>query len=240
MMIRARWDCAQSGFVTTQHSGGCRSRIRVRFAPRPSQLAVLLFLLLWQTAALGQLAPEIGYVYPAGIQAGTSVEVTLGGYDWTPDMQLFSHDPRVKLELLGPPSSVLITEAPYWFGAKARGYAWPLPREFRARLTVAADVPPGLVRWQAANANGVSPVGVIHVGMIPDLQEAQNHAVSQVLPHLPVAVCGQIRRIEEVDRYQFVAERSGPITIELIARQLAASGNQMTLHGMLQVDDEAG
>jgi len=206
----------------------------------PRCVVVLICLLSLPATAFGQLAPEIGYVHPAGIQAGTSVEVTLGGYDWTPDMQLFCHDPRVKVELLSPPSPVLITEAPYWFGAKARGYAWPLPREFRARLTVAADVSPGLVRWQVANANGVSPVGVIHVGLVPDLRETATHGTPQILPQLPIAVSGQIRRIEEVDRYQFVAQRPGPVTIELIARQLAATGNQMTLHGMLQVDDETG
>ena len=69
------------------------------------------------TVCQAQLAPDIGYVHPAGVQAGTTIEVTLGGYDWTPDMQLFAHDPRVTLELIGPPSPVLISEPPYWFGA---------------------------------------------------------------------------------------------------------------------------
>ena len=110
-------------------------------------------------AAQAQLAPEIGYVYPAGGQVGTTTDVILGGYDWTPDMQLFVHDPRIKLEIVGPPSPVLISEPPYWFGYKARGFAWPLAREFKAKLTIPADVSPGLVKWQVANANGESPVG---------------------------------------------------------------------------------
>lgn len=187
-----------------------------------------------------QLAPEIGYVHPAGAQAGATVEVTLGGYDWTPDMQLFVHDPRIKLELLGPPTPVLISEPPYWFGAKARGYAWPLPREFKARLTVPADVPPGLVKWQVANANGVSPVGVMHIGNIPEVVEDAKRKGPQILPSLPVAVSGQIRRIEEIDRYQVRPAQSGPITIELLARQLTSPNNPMCLHGMLQVHDDAG
>ncbi|MFM9066993.1 MAG: hypothetical protein ACKOUR_06665, partial [Planctomycetota bacterium] len=114
---------------------------------------------LFAPAAQAQLAPEIGFMHPAGGRSGESVEVTLGGYDWSPDMQIFVHDPRIKVELLGPPSAVLVPEPPYWFGAKARGPAWPLPREFRARLTIPADLPEGLVRWQVANANGVSPLG---------------------------------------------------------------------------------
>ena len=155
-------------------------------------------------------------------------------------MQLFSHDPRVKLELLGPPTPVLITEAPYWFGGKARGYAWPQPREFRARVTVPADVPPGLVRWQVANANGVSPVGVIQIGAIPDVMEDAIHAGPQQLPQLPVAVSGQIRRIEEVDRYLIRPLQTGPVTLELLARQLTSPANPMALHGILQIQDDTG
>lgn len=202
--------------------------------------ALLAISVFGSANAHAQLAPEIGYLLPAGGQAGTSVEVVIGGYDWTPDTQVFVHDPRVKLELIGPPSPVLIGEPPYWFGAKARGYAWPLPREFKARLTVPADVPPGLVKWQAANANGVSPVGVLHVGSIPEVQEDPKSKGPQILPQLPVTVNGQIRRIEQIDRYQIRPTQAGPITIELLARQLTSPANPMCLHGMLQVHDDAG
>ena len=203
-------------------------------------IAIIAICLVDRATCQAQLAPEIGYVHPAGIQAGTTTEVTLGGYDWTPDMQLFSHDPRVTLELIGPPSQVLISEPPYWFGAKARGYAWPLPREFRARLTVPADVSPGFVRWQAANANGVSPVGVIHIGAVPEiLEDAARHG-PQFLPHLPVAVSGQIRRIEDVDQYRIRPTQTGPVTLELLARRLTSPANPMALHGIVRVHDDAG
>ncbi len=198
-------------------------------------LWVMVCGLLVPLSAYGQLAPEIGYVSPAGGQAGSTVDVILGGYDWTPDMQLFAHDPRIKMELLGPPSPVLVPEPPYWFGAKGRGPAWPCPREFPARLTIPADVPPGLIRWQAANANGASPVGLIHVGNTPEVVEDSKRKAAQVLPALPVTVSGQIRRIEEIDRYQFSVPKTGPVTIELIARRLNSP-----LHGMLQVRDASG
>ncbi len=204
-------------------------------------LSISLVLLCFTTVtAFAQLAPEIGYVVPGGAQAGTSVEVTLGGYDWTPDMQLFVHDPRVKLELLGPPTEVLITEPPYWFGAKARGYAWPLPREFKARLTVPAEVPPGLIRWQAANANGVSPVGWLHVTPYPEVLETPVPEGLQLLSAPPFVLSGQIRRIEEIDRFRLRPTHTGLITIELLARQLTSPANPMALHGMLQVTDDMG
>ena len=194
-----------------------------------------LALIGFSTVAQAQLAPEIGYMLPSGAKAGSTVEVTLGGYDWTPDMQLFVHDPRIKIELLGSPSGVLVPEPPYWFGAKARGPAWPCPREFKARLTIPSDVPPGLVRWQVANANGASPAEWLHVSGLPEVAEDPKRKVPQVLPPLPVAISGQIRRIEEVDRYEFRVEKTGPVTIELLARQLNSP-----LHGMLQVQDSTG
>jgi hypothetical protein len=191
-----------------------------------------------------QLAPEIGYIHPSGAQVGTTVDVTIGGYDWTPDMQLFVHDPRIKLELLGPPTPVLISDPPYWIGAKARGYAWPLPREFRARLIVPTDVAPGLVKWQVANANGVSPVGILHLGTTSEVVEQSRkpsrNTEPQILSALPVTVSGQIQRIEEIDRYQFLADRTGPVTIQLLARQLTSPTNHMSLHPMLKVHDNSG
>lgn len=185
--------------------------------------------------ATAQLAPEIGYVFPSGGQAGTTFDAVLGGYDWSPDMQIFPHDPRIKVELLGAWSPVLVPEPPYWFGAKARGPAWPLPREFAARITIPPDVPPGLIRWQVANANGGSPVGWLHVGTAPEVVEQPEHEGPQQLPSLPVTVSGQIRQIEEIDRYEFRLPAAGPVTIAVVARQLGSP-----LHGMLRVQDARG
>ncbi len=183
-------------------------------------------------AAQAQLQPEIGFVHPAGARLGTTVNVILGGYDWTPDVQLFVHDSRIKLELTGPPSPVLVPGPPYWFGAKARGPAWPLAREFPARLTIPADVRPGLIRWQVANANGASPVAVFHVGDTAEILEDAKRTVPQLLPALPITVSGQIGQIEEIDEYEFRVPKDGPVTVELVARKLGSP-----LHGIVQVHE---
>lgn len=199
-------------------------------------LALALFpVVLISANSAAQLAPEIGYLLPAGGRAGTTVDVTLGGYDWTPDMQLFVHDPRIRLELLGPPSKVLVPEPPYWFGSKARGPAWPLSREFPARLTIPADVPPGLVTWQVANANGASPPAQFFVSDCPTVRESrENPGDAQDLPSLPVAVAGQIRRIEEVDRFRFEVPRPGLVTLEVVSRRIGSP-----LHAIVRVQEAA-
>ncbi|MFO1045499.1 MAG: PPC domain-containing protein [Planctomycetaceae bacterium] len=196
---------------------------------------MLLAFVAGSSQSYGQLSPEIGFMLPSGGKAGTTVDVVIGGYDWTPDMQILVHDPRIKLEIVGKSTGVLITEPPYWFGYKARGYAWPLPREFPAKLTIPADVPSGPIRWQVANANGASPVAQFYVGSLPEIAEDPKGKGPQQLPTLPVTVSGQIRRIEEIDRYQFSVAKTGPVTIEIFARRLNSP-----LHGMLKVRDPSG
>ncbi|MFN0196687.1 MAG: PPC domain-containing protein [Planctomycetaceae bacterium] len=199
--------------------------------------------LLSPSQCFGQLAPEVGYIHPAGGKAGTVVDVVLAGYDWTPDMQYFFHDPRIQVEIIGPLTEALIPDPPYWFGKKARGSSTPLPREIAARITIPADMPAGPVRWQVANANGASAMGQFIVGHANELVEdklraeaaAQGRRVIPLLPELPVVISGRVKRIEEVDRYRFVAAKTGPVTCELFARRLGSP-----LDGVLEVYNAKG
>jgi hypothetical protein len=186
-------------------------------------------------AAFAQRAPEVGYVFPPGGPAGTTVEVKLGGYDWTPDMDFFVLDRRVQLVAEGPPGELLIPPPPYWFGAKGRLPAVPIAREVPARFVVPADCPPGVVHWQAANANGGTATGVFIVGTGREVVEDERRNGPQALETLPVTVGGRVTKIEEIDRYRFVVPRTGPVTCELTARRLGANWQ-----GCLEVRDGAG
>ena len=194
---------------------------------------LLSAVLLAQVQPAVPKAPEAGYIYPAGGKGGTTVNVQLAGFDWTPDLQFFFSDPRIKLELLGPPGPVLVAPPPYWFGPKGYITALPMPREIPARLTLPADLPPGPIRWQVANANGGSPnAGTFWIGTIPEFTEDEKAKGPQALASLPIAVHGRLGKIEEVDRYRFRAPKTGPITCELFARRLGANFN-----GILEVRD---
>jgi len=172
--------------------------------------------------ARAQKAPEVGYIFPAGGKAGTTVDVQLGGYDWTPDMEFFVHDKRTQLIPTGPPGPILIPPPPYWFGAKGRIAALPLAREVPARLVIPADLPGGPLPWQAANANGCTAAGVFILGTGREVVEDEGRTGPQPLARLPVTVSGRLLKNEEVDCYRFTAPRDGPITCELMARRLGA------------------
>ncbi|MBM3979363.1 MAG: hypothetical protein FJ304_03595 [Planctomycetes bacterium] len=198
-------------------------------------LLASLTLLALAPCAFAQKAPEAGYVYPPTGKAGTTVNVVLGVYDATPDMQFFTHDPRVKLEALGPPSALLLPPPPYWFGQKAFSGALPVSREVPAKFTIPAGFPPGPVRWQLANASGISGAGTFLVTDGTDVLEDEKGTGPQKLAPLPVAVCGRLIKIEETDRYQFRAAKAGPVTIDLTARRLGAN-----VLAALEVRDAAG
>ncbi len=184
---------------------------------------------------VGQHAPAIGYMYPPVVPAGQTTEVVLGGYDWTSDMQVFVHDPRIRLEIIGPLGSVIVPEPPYWFGKKARRTAFPLPREIKAKLTIPAEVPPGIVRWQAANANGATGTGKFVVSHTPNVNEHTSRTDPQKLESLPIVVSGQIRHISEVDEYIFTARDTGPVTCSTTARRIGSK-----LNAVLEIRDKAG
>ncbi|HUY34080.1 MAG TPA: hypothetical protein VMV69_15130 [Pirellulales bacterium] len=196
---------------------------------------VFLAAVAFSSSAFAQRIPELGYVFPPGGQAGTTVEVKLGGYDWTPDMEFFVLDRRAQLLADGPPGEILIPPPPYWFGSKGRLGAMPLPRELPARFLVPADCPPGPVYWQAANANGGTATGVFIVSSGPEIVEDERRKAPRVLAPLPVTVSGRVSKMEEVDRYRFIAPRAGPVTCELTARRLGANW-----HGCIEVRDAAG
>lgn len=186
-------------------------------------------------SAGAQVVPEIGYMFPPGGKAGETVDVVLGGYDWTADMDLFVREPRIGLTLAGPPGAVIVPEPPYWFGKKARRPPFLMPREVPAALRLPADLPAGVYRWQAANANGVSASGRFVVSHDAEIVEQRGRRAPQAIAALPATISGQVLRIAEVDRYRLTAKQGGPITCACVA---AAIGSP--LRAVIEVRDAAG
>ncbi|MEX0728674.1 MAG: hypothetical protein WD065_20545 [Planctomycetaceae bacterium] len=184
---------------------------------------------------LAQKAPQVGYVYPPVVRAGESTSVQLGGFDFTPDMQWFVHDDRVKLSITGVPGDYQFTPPPYWVGPRAGVGSLPLAREVSGWFECALSHPGGLVRWQVANANGSSQTAVVYVSHGQEILESRSRDLPQRLPALPVAVSGRLSRLTEVDVYEVVAERDGPISVDVMSRRIGAGFN-----GLLQVRDSEG
>lgn len=201
--------------------------------PRAAGLALGVLL---AGPAAAQKAPEMGYAFPAGGRIGSTVSLALGGYDWTPDMDILVHHPRVRLEITAPPGPILVPPPPYWFGPKSFSEAAPLPREFPARLVLPPDLPEGPIRWQAANANGVTATGVLYASRIPEVAEQRaRRSEAQSLATIPTVVNGRLDRIEQVDAYRIRTSTTGPVSVEAWARRLGSP-----FYACIQVVDRRG
>jgi hypothetical protein len=178
--------------------------------------------------------PEIGYIFPPGGKAGSTVEVRLGGVNWTPDLQFFVLDCRVELHTFGSLGRLQFPEPPYLIGPKAY-FPPPMARELAARIVIPPDRAPGPVRWQVANANGASQTGIFVVGNGLELVENEERSGAQLLDVLPVTVSGRLRQNEEIDSYAIHSDRDGPVTCALAARALGSPFN-----GVVEVRDAQG
>lgn len=194
-----------------------------------------ILLLADNPVALAQKSPGLGYVYPPALQAGKVHEVALGGYDFTVDMQWFVHDEQISLQTDGLPGDYHIPPPPYWFGPRSGLPAMPIPREVRGQVTIPAETPEGLVRWQVANANGSSETAVFYVSHKEEHIERRSRDLPQRLGSLPIAVSGRLSRLTEVDRYEFISDRDQIVSLELMARRLGVDMNPV-----LEVRDESG
>jgi hypothetical protein len=213
---------------------------RSRLVARP--VARLLFvnalfsmtLVAAMTPAIAQ-KPGLGYVYPPAIPAGQSSTVTLGGYDFTIDMDWFVHEDKIQLQVTGGPGEYLVPPPPFWIGPRTSLPAMPIPREVAGTIIVPAEMPAGLVRWQVANANGASETAVVYVSRANEIVENRSRDLPQKLETLPVAVSGRLSRLTEVDRYEIQLDQDQLVTVDLMARRLGSD-----INGVVQVRDEAG
>ncbi|MEZ5945117.1 MAG: PPC domain-containing protein [Planctomycetaceae bacterium] len=196
---------------------------------------LLVSIAMFPTVLAAQLAPSLGYVDPPVITIGQTTDVRMGGFDFTEDMQWFVHNDALKFEILGPRSDYHLPPPPYWVGPRASTNAFPIPREVPARITVSPDAKPGLVRWQVANANGASETACFYLSPTVPVMETRSRDLPQQISNLPVDICGRLSRLTEVDRYEFVADRDGPVSIEIMARQLGVD-----FQAVLQVHDSHG
>lgn len=201
--------------------------------------ALLVLALVAQPKPVVSVPPQIGYVYPPGAQAGQTVDVMIGGYDWTPDVRLFVRHDKVKIEFTGDAGEILMTPPPYWFGNKAGQEQPKLPRERPARITIPADLPPGPVSFQVHNASGASNAMAFHVGSVPEVIEPERHLGPIELPSLPAVANGRLTRITEIDEYGFTATAPGLITCKLedrVGQPFNGAFKVRDAHGNVLVD----
>lgn len=188
---------------------------------RPTRMLLSLLAILGATPALAE-PPDTSYIFPAGAQRGTRVQVRIGGF------YLYERTP---FELIGPgiagPAEIERIPTKWFEGPVIKQPASQqkedYPKDYAAELTIAATAPLGPHGWRSWNAQGATPVQPFIVGTLPEVIE--DEADGDPLPtavKLPVTINGRIFPREDLDEWTFAAEAGQPITIAVMAEQLGS------------------
>ena len=158
----------------------------------------------------GQAHPVLTTVFPMGGQAGTTVDVTVGGSDLESLTTLQCTIPGIQCEKLAASSF---------------------------RFTIPAETLPGLYDLWAIGSNGVSAIRTFTIGRRAEQLEVEpNDSVSTaMLVPLNVVINGQIDKAADADHFQFDAKRGQRVVIECCAERIDSP-----LRAVLEVFNTSG
>ena len=152
-----------------------------------------------QQPLLEPVQPVLAWIYPAGGQRGTTVEVTASGTAIAPQ-------------------SVLITGG----GVTARVVDAKDPAKVRIAVSIAPDAEPGVRELRILNAGGVSNRSRFAVGQLPEINEVEpnsERSQAQNIASWPVVVNGQILEGDR-DYFRFSAKADETVVCTVEARSL--------------------
>jgi len=153
------------------------------------------FVLLGTRPVLGQVAPVVNTIFPAGGQAGQGVEVTVAGGNLQTLRTLHSNIPELHCERLDAA---------------------------RFRLTIPADTPPGLYDVWGVADSGVSAPRTFAVVTRTEHRETEPNdtpATAAAVP-LDVAVHGRIEKAGDADYFRFDGRQGQRVLVECWAERL--------------------
>ncbi|MDB5340369.1 MAG: hypothetical protein JWN70_5988 [Planctomycetaceae bacterium] len=175
--------------------------------------AMCLLLIAVASARGAAPSPTLTSVFPAGGQAGTTVQVTVAGGNLAGVTTLRCSLPNSRVQ----PAD-----------AKAG------PNKFL--ITIAADALPGQYELQAVTANGLSSTRTFVVGSSPEVLEVEPNN-SLTMPQtvlLDSVVNGQIER-GDLEHFAFAAQRGQRVVIDCQAERIDSR-----LRAVLELYDSAG
>ena len=171
-----------------------------------------VFFLLQQLSHAVAAPPSLTYLYPAGVKAGTMVEVTAKG----------SLDPW--------PSTLTFNDR--------RLTAKPGDKKGTFVIHAAPDTTPGLYWCRAISTEGVSNPRPFLVGSFPEILESQVNDAPATAPDvaLPAVVNGKLEKPGDVDCYKVALQRGQTLVAALNAHRSLKS----PMDAILQVTSPSG
>lgn len=173
-------------------------------------IALVCFALLQAQAAFAQTPPVLTTVFPTGGQIGQTVDVAVSGGNLQSLKLLHSNVPGLKTEKLDAS---------------------------RFRLSIPADVMPGLYDLWAIGDNGVSAPRTLAISNRAEQIEVEPNdtSVTPMSMKLDTVTHGRIEKANDVDHYRFEAKRSQRVVIECWAERIDSR-----LRAVIEIYDSTG
>jgi len=165
-------------------------------APATRAESAALFLIVWLGFCQAMAGPPIlNYLEPAGVQAGTTVEVTVAGTLEPGPIQLRFNDERLTAE--------------------------PTSKKGIFTVRAAPNTPPGLYFCRAISSEGISNLRPFLVGSFPEISEPQGNDLPATAPviSLPTVVNGKLEKAGDVDCYKVMLKRGQTLVAALEANR---------------------
>lgn len=165
--------------------------------------------------------PGVSYVFPAGAQRGTTVDVRIGGFYLFDEAPIKFFDDQVTA-----PPSISRMPATLWFegpriAMPASQAKEDYPVDNSASFKVAEDATLGTHYWQVWTSQGIVPAQPFVVGDLPEIVEEEiDGEPVPVNVTLPLTINGRIFPREDVDLWRFQAKKGQDYTVEVLSARL--------------------
>lgn len=179
---------------------------------------VFTFAVLLLATSLFAQKGNIGFVYPAGAQRGTTFTLTVGGQNLSKATGVLISGDGISGEILPTTKAAAKKKK----GKKKKDIGeednLQLADQVRFRVTIAPDAELGMRDVRLILPNGMTNRLYFEVGEIPDVLENAKSELSASSESLPVCFNGQIMR-SDMDRFAFRAERGQQLVLKVKGRE---------------------
>lgn len=181
------------------------------------RIALLILASLLTLSAYAQKLTS-GYLFPAGGQVGTTVEIEAGGLNINKAVKVMFNHPGIKGEVI----PIVESAASKRKRRRLNDQSSPqLADKVKIKITIAEDVPCGLYDLRLQSAKGLSNKLPFEVSSYPNFVENKRSSLNQPnkVTSLPAVLCGYVSP-GGIDYFQFSGRKGETIVASVKGRML--------------------
>ena len=165
--------------------------------------------------------PGVSYIYPAGAQRGSKIDVQIGGFylfDRAP-LEFMSTSIKASPDVQRLPNTLWFEGPRIAMPASQAKEDYPVDNG--ATIEVDKEAALGIHYWRVWTSQGIVPAQSFVVGELPEIVEEEIDGTPvPVDVELPLTINGRIFPREDVDVWQFKAEAGKSYTVEVMSSRL--------------------